>query len=618
VLFRYFFYSSIMAQHIDVHVVPGPERPVVVKSAADPVGVATLAREAARLERGRHPGVVEVLEAGAGRLELAWVGSHTLETTRLSVPAAAGVLAAVAATVADLHGLGIVHGRLDPGHVVLAADGRPVLCGLRGPLPGEPEPGPAEDVAAVGRLVDHLLGPDAEPEPIPDRRWARRPWSGYHRRTLQLLADRATHEDPARRPTARALANAIVEAVPDARLVPTTASAGSTADHTGPAAGPAEEGPGPAAPIEPTADGGPVAGRSPAGRSASPPTHRPTPGEANPPGAGPTAPPTPAARVAGTGSDAPTWPAPPVPATTDATATDPPGPDPLRAGPFLAAACRAAAPSPLRPPTVTATATAVAAATPPSTPPSTILGLRLEPADPPPPTAASGSVGSDQSDRSRPLVRSGTDPAGPTQPTRPGSRLVVAALAGALLLIVAGSRLGRDGHATADPRPGGAPAGATPPGSPSTTGTAPTDPADQVDQVDRVETIDESGDDTGDDTDPGPGPRPGPSAGPGVVLARADERYGVGERGDLVAVGDWDCDGTATPGVLRPGTGEIFLFDAWAEPGAPVTVSAALQVTGARTLLAEPAGCGARLTLADGSVLAVRPTADGWTTAGTS
>jgi hypothetical protein len=195
---------------------------------------------------------------------------------------------------------------------------------------------------------------------------------------------------------------------------------------------------------------------------------------------------------------------------------------------------------------------------------------------------------------------------------------VVAALAGALLLIVAGSRLGRDGHATADPRPGGAPAGATPPGSPSTTGTAPTDPADQVDQVDRVETIDESGDDTGDDTDPGPGPRPGPSAGPGVVLARADERYGVGERGDLVAVGDWDCDGTATPGVLRPGTGEIFLFDAWAEPGAPVTVSAALQVTGARTLLAEPAGCGARLTLADGSVLAVRPTADGWTTAGTS
>jgi hypothetical protein len=603
-----------MAHHIDVQVVPGPERPVVVKSAADPVGVATLAREAARLERGRHPGVVEVLQAGAGRLELAWVGSHTLETTRLSVPAAAGVLAAVAVTVADLHGLGIVHGRIDPGHVVLAADGRPVLCGLRGPLPGEPEPGPAEDVAAVGRLVDHLLGPDAEPEPIPDRRWARRPWSGYHRRTLQLLADRATHEDPARRPTARALATAIVEAVPDARLVPTNASAGSTADHTGPAAGSTEEGPGPAVPVEPAADGGPVAGRSPTGRSASPSTHGPTPGEAIPPGVGPTAPPRPAARVAGTGSDAPTWPAPPIPANTDATATETSGPDPLRAGPFLAAACRPAAPSSLRPPPVTATASAIATTTATATAPSTILGLRLEPVDPRPPTSPSGSVGSvgsDRADRRRPLVRSGTDAAGPTRPTRPtrpGSRLaVVAALTGALLLIVAGSRLGRDGHATADPRPGGAPPGAAPPGSPSTTGTDPADPTDQVD----------TSDDTSDDADAGPGPRPGPSAGPGVVLARADERYGVGERGDLVAVGDWDCDGSATPGVVRPGTGEIFLFDAWAEPGAPVTESAALQVTGARTLLADPAGCGARLMLADGSALAVLPTADGWTTAGT-
>lgn len=133
---------------------------------------------------------------------------------------AAGLLAAVATTVADLHAMGVVHGRIEPSHVVVDGVGRPVLCGFGGPEPTAVGPGPADDVAAVGRLIDHLLGPEAEPEPIPDRRWIRRPWAGYDRRALQLLADRATHEDPARRPTARALANAIIEAVPKAHLDP--------------------------------------------------------------------------------------------------------------------------------------------------------------------------------------------------------------------------------------------------------------------------------------------------------------------------------------------------------------------------------------------------------------
>ncbi|MEO6629049.1 MAG: hypothetical protein ABIP03_10830, partial [Aquihabitans sp.] len=209
-----------MSDGCTMEVIAGQHQPIVVKSATSAAGRATLAREAERLHRGRHPGVVELLMADEDHLELAWAGTHTLDTCHPSILDAAGILAAIASTVADLHGLGIIHGRLDPSHVVLGGDGRPRLCGLRGPRPSEGDPSPAEDVAAIGRLMDHLVGPGAEPEPIPERRWGKRGWTGYHRRSLQTLADHATDEDPARRPTARAIAAAIVEAVPEARVVP--------------------------------------------------------------------------------------------------------------------------------------------------------------------------------------------------------------------------------------------------------------------------------------------------------------------------------------------------------------------------------------------------------------
>jgi hypothetical protein len=41
----------------------------------------------------------------------------------------------------------------------------------------------------------------------------------------------------------------------------------------------------------------------------------------------------------------------------------------------------------------------------------------------------------------------------------------------------------------------------------------------------------------------------------------------VGEPGDQVALGDWDCDGSASA-ALRPPTGDVFVF-LWAESGAP-------------------------------------------------
>jgi hypothetical protein len=51
--------------------------------------------------------------------------------------------------------------------------------------------------------------------------------------------------------------------------------------------------------------------------------------------------------------------------------------------------------------------------------------------------------------------------------------------------------------------------------------------------------------------------------------------YRLGRAGDVVVVGDWDCDGLATPGLYRPSTGEAFEYDSW-DPGSggapPVTV----------------------------------------------
>src|SRR5687767_10334318 len=117
-------------------------RPVLVKEGdAD-----ALAREAAVLAVARHPGVVEVAGEAPGRLVLRWVGTRTLAHLTPPVEQAAVLAASLAATVADLHALGLRHGRITPGRVVLDAAGRPVLCGFAGAaLRGEDGPTTADD-----------------------------------------------------------------------------------------------------------------------------------------------------------------------------------------------------------------------------------------------------------------------------------------------------------------------------------------------------------------------------------------------------------------------------------------------------------------------------------------
>ena len=207
-----------MTQGYEIETVAGPDGPRLTKRATNADACARLRRETDRLHQARHPGVVEVVEHTDSHIVFAWAGGQTLATFRPPVAVAAAILAATAATVADLHDLRIVHGRLDPSHVVIGSDGRPRLCGMAGLDPSATPPTEADDVAALGRLIEGLIGVETEEEPIPERRWNRRRLGSFQRRALQTLADQATAHDPAQRPTARVLATAIAEAVPEARL----------------------------------------------------------------------------------------------------------------------------------------------------------------------------------------------------------------------------------------------------------------------------------------------------------------------------------------------------------------------------------------------------------------
>jgi hypothetical protein len=186
-----------------------------------------LVREAAMLTVARHPGVVGLLALtdGSDGLELitAWVGTRSLTDAHPLAPAeGAGVVGALAATVADLHRHGIVHGAIDPSHVLLDDRGRPVLCSfahaalinVTGPTDG---PRPSDDVAALGELLAEIVGSPDDPDLVPARRFARRQEHHLHRSVL-TIADHARAHDRTSRPSAAALAAALAELAPVASL----------------------------------------------------------------------------------------------------------------------------------------------------------------------------------------------------------------------------------------------------------------------------------------------------------------------------------------------------------------------------------------------------------------
>ena len=137
--------------------------PVVVRRVgAD--GRDRLVRTATQLERATHPGVVRIVASrpwGDGWELVTEYGGRSVAAARwATVDDVAALGAAVATTLADLHECGVVHGRLGASRILIGSGDRPVLCGLA-PAggPGEPSGAPADDIAALGRVLHDLLAP---------------------------------------------------------------------------------------------------------------------------------------------------------------------------------------------------------------------------------------------------------------------------------------------------------------------------------------------------------------------------------------------------------------------------------------------------------------------------
>jgi hypothetical protein len=226
---------------MQVTVALDPVGPVAIKTASGVTDAARLRLEAERLERAAHPGLVAVVAAAPGPGAEPHDDSHdgtaggndptadrdsaepaVVLRTRFagdpishwtgSLERVAGLGAAVAATLADLHDIGMVHGRLDATHILVGDDGRPRLCGLSHPGGAEPH----DDVAALARVLGEVLAREGS-EPRQTSPWFRRS-STAHRRAFEQVMARALDPVPSRRPGARLLASSILAAVPGAEL----------------------------------------------------------------------------------------------------------------------------------------------------------------------------------------------------------------------------------------------------------------------------------------------------------------------------------------------------------------------------------------------------------------
>ena len=72
------------------------------------------------------------------------------------------------------------------------------------------------------------------------------------------------------------------------------------------------------------------------------------------------------------------------------------------------------------------------------------------------------------------------------------------------------------------------------------------------------------------------------------MVTAGDAHWTLGQPGDQVTLGDWDCDGSASAALLRPPTGDVFVFPDWAQSGAPVSVTPIQRVAEAVGIRTEP------------------------------
>ena len=139
------------------------DRLVAVKESGDPARSARLRHEAELLSRLDHPGVVRLVDFTEGPpaiLRTVFVGPDTWLRHAPGGEFQAPALAALIATVADLHETGIAHGALEAAHILVGEKHRPILCGL-GDGNTACDVGIADDRRALAALIDQLGTDDA-------------------------------------------------------------------------------------------------------------------------------------------------------------------------------------------------------------------------------------------------------------------------------------------------------------------------------------------------------------------------------------------------------------------------------------------------------------------------
>ena len=75
---------------------------------------------------------------------------------------------------------------------------------------------------------------------------------------------------------------------------------------------------------------------------------------------------------------------------------------------------------------------------------------------------------------------------------------------------------------------------------------------------------------------------------------RSVSRFAVGQTGDIALLGDWRCRGAQTPGLYRPASGQLFLFDGWADSHRSLTSSPPIAtgvLHGRPVVVRSPDGC---------------------------
>jgi serine/threonine protein kinase len=192
----------------------------------DPARLARLRAGAEAVGQLHHPNIAEVYDFGeqSGEPYLAteYVEGGSLAQRmasgewRVASPEvqeqAARLVEALARAVHHAHQRGLVHGRLRPSQVLLAADGTPKIIGLGlgHILDEEPDParGPAEDVYALGAILYELLcGRAPTAGAAGETPWPPRHWRPEVAAGLETICLKCLEPEPARRyPSTAALA----------------------------------------------------------------------------------------------------------------------------------------------------------------------------------------------------------------------------------------------------------------------------------------------------------------------------------------------------------------------------------------------------------------------------